>query len=174
MERLVDDMLLLAQLDEGLAHAPQPTSVASLLADAVSGLSNGLDRELDVGPAPPGTIPADRDRITQVIRNLVRNSVEHTASGGAINVAAALDGNGAVRISVSDDGPGIPVADRERIFVRFHRVEPARDRISGGTGLGLAIAKAIVEAHGGRIWADDAPSGGARITFELPGYRRHA
>jgi signal transduction histidine kinase len=173
MERLVDDMLLLAQLDEGLAHDPRPTPVVSLLTDAVSGLSNGLDRDLDLEPAPPGTVPADRDRITQVLRNLVRNSVEHTAPGGAINLAAAADGDGAVRISVSDDGPGIPVADRERIFVRFHRVEPARDRTSGGTGLGLAIAKAIVEAHGGRIWADDAPAGGARITFELPGYRRH-
>jgi signal transduction histidine kinase len=172
MERLTDDMLLLAQLDEGLAHDPRRTSVVSLLNDAVSGLSNGLDRELSVPPAPPGTVPADRDRITQVIRNLVRNSVEHTAPGGAISVTAAPGGDGAVRISVSDDGPGIPVADRERVFVRFHRVESARDRRSGGTGLGLAIAKAIVEAHGGRIWADSAPKGGARITFELPGYMR--
>ena len=172
MERLVDDMLLLAQLDEGLAHDPRPTAVESLLADAVSGLSGGLDRRLEVGPAPAGTVPADRDRITQVIRNLIRNSVEHTAPGGSIDVGAAPGDNGAVEVSVSDDGPGIPVADRERIFVRFHRVERARDRKSGGTGLGLAIARAIVEAHGGRIWADDAPGGGARITFELPGYRR--
>jgi two-component system OmpR family sensor kinase len=172
MERLVDDMLLLAQLDEGLAHDPRPTAVASLLADAVSGLEGGLDRELEVRPAPRGTVPADRDRITQVIRNLIRNSVEHTAPGGAINVAASPGDDGAVEISVSDDGPGIPPADRERIFVRFHRVERARDRRSGGTGLGLAIARAIVEAHGGHIWADDAPEGGARITFELPGYRR--
>jgi signal transduction histidine kinase len=172
MERLVDDMLLLAQLDEGLAHDPRPTVVKALLADAVSGLSGGLDRELEVLPAPEGTVPADRDRITQVIRNLIRNSVEHTAPGGAIDVAATPGDNGAIEISVSDDGPGIPVADRERVFVRFHRVARARDRQSGGTGLGLAIARAIVEAHGGRIWADDAPGGGARITFRLPEYRR--
>jgi signal transduction histidine kinase len=171
MERLVDDMLLLAQLDEGLAHDPRPTTVKALLADAVSGLESGLDRDVEVGRAPAGTVPADRDRITQVIRNLVRNSAEHTAPGGAIRIAAAPGDNGAVEISVSDDGPGIPVADRERIFVRFHRVERARDRRSGGTGLGLAIARAIVAAHGGHIWADDAPEGGARITFELPGYR---
>jgi signal transduction histidine kinase len=149
-----------------------PTAVQTLLADAVSGLEGGLDRELEVRPAPRGTVPADRDRISQVIRNLIRNSVEHTAPGGAINVAASASENGAVEISVSDDGPGIPVADRERIFVRFHRVERARDRQSGGTGLGLAIARAIVDAHGGRIWADEAPEGGARITFRLPGYRR--
>ena len=135
-------------------------------------LANGLDRDLEVRTAPPGTVPADRDRITQVIRNLIRNSVEHTAPGGVINVAAAPGDNGAIEISVSDDGPGIPVADRERVFVRFHRVERARDRQTGGTGLGLAIARAIVEAHGGRIWAEDAPEGGARITFRLPGYRR--
>ena len=172
MERLVDDMLLLAHLDEGLAHDPKPTAVETLLADAVSGLANGLERDLEVRTGPPGTVPADRDRITQVLRNLIRNSVEHTAPGGLINVAASPGDNGAVEISVSDDGPGIPVADRERVFIRFHRVERARDRQTGGTGLGLAIARAIVEAHGGRIWADDAPEGGARITFELPGYRR--
>ena len=134
-------------------------------------LADGLDRDLEVRTAPPGTVPADRDRITQVIRNLIRNSVEHTSPGGVINVAATAGENGAVEISVSDDGPGIPVADRERIFVRFHRVERARDRQTGGTGLGLAIARAIVEAHGGRIWAEDAPEGGARITFRLPGYQ---
>ena len=172
MERLVEDMLLLAQLDEGLAHDPKPTAVETLLADAVSGLANGLDRDLEVRTAPPGTVPADRDRITQVIRNLIRNSVEHTSPGGVINVAAAAGENGAVEISVSDDGPGIPVADRERIFVRFHRVERARDRQTGGTGLGLAIARAIVEAHGGSIWAEDAPEGGARIMFRLPDIRR--
>ncbi len=173
MERLVDDMLLLAQLDEGLAHEPRPTAVETLLADAVSGLANGLGRDLEVRAPPPGTVPADRDRVTQVIRNLIRNSVEHTAPGGVIDLAASPGDDGAVEISVSDDGPGIPAEDRERIFVRFHRVEPARDRQTGGTGLGLAIARAIVEAHGGRIWAEDAPEGGARITFRLPGYRRN-
>jgi two-component system sensor histidine kinase BaeS len=66
------------------------------------------------------------------------------------------------------------VAQRDRIFVRFYRLESSRDRRSGGTGLGLSIARAIVEAHGGRIWADESPSGGARITFELPRYRPRA
>ncbi len=173
MERLVDDMLLLAQLDEGLAHAPAPTEIGQLIADAVAGLSSGLDRGLELGPAPRGTVVADRDRIAQVIRNLVRNAAEHTSPGGSIHVAATPTANGSVRIGVSDDGPGIPLGERDRVFVRFHRVERARDRRSGGTGLGLAIARAIVEAHGGHIWADDSPAGGARITFELPGYRPH-
>jgi signal transduction histidine kinase len=171
MGRLVGDMLLLAQADEGLAHDPRPTDVGPLLADAVAGLAGGLQREIELRPPPPATVLADRDRIIQVIRNLVRNAVEHTEPGGSIRVSASPTENGSVRISVSDDGPGIPPAERDRIFVRFYRVEPSRDRRSGGTGLGLAIARAIVEAHGGRIWADQGPEGGARITFELPGYR---
>jgi two-component system, OmpR family, sensor kinase len=172
MERLVDDMLLLAQLDEGLAREPSPTGIETLLSEAVSGLVDGLDRDIQIAPAPPGEVTADRDRIVQVIRNLIRNAVDHTGPGGAIRIAAVSVADRSVRISVSDDGPGIPAAERERIFVRFHRVEPSRDRRTGGTGLGLAIARAIVEAHGGRIWADDAPEGGARITFELPEFRR--
>jgi two-component system, OmpR family, sensor kinase len=171
MRRLVDDMLLLAQMDEGLAHDPRPTPVDSLMADAVDGIAAGLDRQLDIAPAPGGTVVVDHDRIVQVIRNLLRNAVEHTERGGEIHVSCDAAANGALRVTVSDDGPGIPASERERIFVRFHRVESSRDRRTGGTGLGLAIARAIVQAHGGRIWADAAPAGGARITFELPGYR---
>ena len=172
MERLVDDMLLLAQLDEGLAHDPRPTVVEALLADAVSGLSGGLDRELEVLPAPRGNRPR-RSRPHHPGHPKPHPQLRRAHRPGRRHRRRRHPGdNGAVEISVSDDGPGIPVADRERIFVRFHRVERARDRQTGGTGLGLAIARAIVEAHGGRIWADDAPEGGARITFRLPGYRR--
>jgi two-component system OmpR family sensor kinase len=169
MERLVEDMLLLAQTDEGLAHDPRPVEVGQLLAEAVAGPWHGLDRELELSPAPSGTVVADADRITQVIRNLVRNAIDHTSPGGSIRVAATPMA-GSLRISVTDDGPGIPPSERDRIFARFYRADSARDRATGGTGLGLAIARAVVEAHGGHIWADQAPGGGARITFELPGY----
>jgi two-component system, OmpR family, sensor kinase len=170
MEALIDDMLLLAQADEGLVHAVRPAELRALLTEAVTGLARGLDRDLEVHAPPNGTVLADRERIIQVIRNLVRNAIEHTSAEGSILVDASPARGGSVRISVSDDGPGIPPAERDRIFVRFFRVESSRDRRSGGTGLGLAIARAIVEAHGGRIWADESPAGGARITFELPGY----
>jgi|GraSoiStandDraft_4_1057263.scaffolds.fasta_scaffold00433_3 two-component system, OmpR family, sensor kinase len=173
MQRLVDDMLLLAQSDEGLAHDPRPTELQSLLTEALDGITGGRDRRVELRDLPTGTVIADRERIIQVIRNLVANAVEHTSAGGLIELDASA-ARGSIRISVSDDGPGIPEEQRERIFVRFHRLESARDRTSGGTGLGLAIARAIVEAHGGRIWADESRSGGARITFELPGYRTHA
>ena len=73
---------------------------------------------------------------------------------------------------VDDDGPGIPASERERVFDRFHRADPARTRRAGGTGLGLAIVRAIVDAHGGRVWATESPLGGARVVIELPGYRR--
>ena len=170
MERMVEEMLLLAQMDEGLAGHTAPTDVPALVSDAAAGLSAGLDRELEISPPPPGTVIADRDQIIQVIRNLIRNAVEHTSPGGSIRVGSEAR-DGTLRIAVSDDGPGIPASERDRIFVRFHRVEPSRSRGSGGAGLGLAIARAIVEAHRGRIWADEAPGGGARIALELPGYR---
>jgi two-component system OmpR family sensor kinase len=169
MERLVEDMLVLAQTDEGLAHDPRPLDVSRLLRAALAGL-RVTDRKLGLGPLPEGTVIADGDRITQVIRNLVTNAIEHTASGGSIRVAAAA-AEGNLRISVEDDGPGIPQGHRERIFARFYRADSSRDRRSGGSGLGLAIARAIVEAHGGRIWVDDATGRGARVTFELPGFR---
>ena len=78
--------------------------------------------------------------------------------------------NGRLRFLVEDDGPGIPVDQRERVFDRFHRTDAARDRVSGGTGLGLAIVRAIAEAHGGRVAAGRSPEGGARIELELPGF----
>jgi signal transduction histidine kinase len=163
-------MLLLARADEGLLHARRPAELGTLLTEAVDGFASGVNRQLEVHAPPNGMVLADRERIIQVIRNLVRNAIEHTSAGGSIRVDASPARDGSVRISVSDDGPGISTAERDRIFVRFYRVDSSRDRRSGGTGLGLAIARAIVEAHGGRIWADESPAGGARITFELPEY----
>jgi signal transduction histidine kinase len=115
-------------------------------------------------------LEADPDRLTQVLRNLVRNAVAHTRPGGRVAVVGRA-GNGWLSIAVSDDGPGIPPEQLERVFERFHRVDEARAPERGGTGLGLAIARAIVEAHGGRIWADSKPGAGTTISLQLPGYR---
>jgi signal transduction histidine kinase len=76
-----------------------------------------------------------------------------------------------VTVSVEDDGPGVPPGERERVFERFHRTDSARSRDAGGSGLGLAIAREIVEAHGGRIWIEGSPLGGARVLFELPAFK---
>ena len=99
----------------------------------------------------------------------MRNAVAHTHPGDRVIVAAhARDGR--LEITVSDDGPGIPPDELEQIFERFHRVDGSRSRDSGGSGLGLAIARAITEAHGGRIRAESAPGQGATFRIELPGY----
>ena len=118
---------------------------------------------------PRGRLLADGDRLAQVLRNLIQNAIEHTRADGLVRVTASARA-GRVRVAVDDDGPGIPPGERARIFDRFHRTDFSRSRRGGGSGLGLAIARAIVEAHGGGIWAEAAPEGGARIVFELPGF----
>jgi signal transduction histidine kinase len=117
-----------------------------------------------------GAVDADPDRLTQVFRNLIRNAAGHTEVGDRITVAARPR-DGRIEFSVSDTGPGIRPDQLERIFDRFYRTDSGRARDEGGSGLGLAIARAIVEAHGGRIWAECAPGEGTTIRFELPGYR---
>jgi two-component system, OmpR family, sensor kinase len=169
MDRLVSDLLLLAQSDEGSAHRADVIDVPTFIRDTVDGIASGASRRIDVEPSPVGTLVADADRIAQVVRNLVRNAIEHTDSEGLVAVHASASG-GRLRVTVDDDGPGIPPSERERIFDRFHRADSSRARTSGGSGLGLAIARALVEAHGGRIWAADSPAGGARLVFEVPGF----
>jgi two-component system OmpR family sensor kinase len=88
-----------------------------------------------------------------------------------VALSARAEGEALVLV-VEDDGPGIPAAERERVFERFHRSDVARDRASGGSGLGLGITRAIVARHGGDIWIDESPMGGARVSISLPGLRR--
>jgi two-component system OmpR family sensor kinase len=104
-----------------------------------------------------------------VIRNLLENARRHVGPAGRVVVSAASDGR-SLTISVDDDGPGVPPQEREHVFDRFHRSEASRDRATGGSGLGLSIARSIVELHGGRIWLEDSPLGGARASFRLGGF----
>ena len=168
IQRLVEDLLTLARLDEGVVPRPADVPLEPFVKETAAAV-DGASR-IDVEPVVQGTLRADSDQIAQVIRNLLRNAVDHTPPGGRVRMGAEAR-DGTVRIYVDDEGDGIPVGERDRVFDRFHRVEAARDRRSGGSGLGLAIARSIVEAHGGRIWAEDSPLGGARIAFELPGFR---
>ena len=168
MERLVSDLLMLARLDEGAELHYQQLDPSLYLRELLDDPTVGAGVELD--EVPPGTLRADPDRIAQVVRNLLRNAREHAGPAGQVRVSARAVG-GRIAIEVSDDGAGIPAAQRDRIFDRFHRVGTSRARETGGAGLGLAIARAIVELHGGRIWAAGrSPTGGARITFEVPGF----
>ena len=127
------------------------------------------ERDFQLQPVD-GTLDADPDRLTQVLRNLVRNAVAQTMRGDRVSVVARAH-DGWLEISVSDTGPGIPPDELEQIFERFHRVDGSRSRDRGGSGLGLAIARAIIEAHGGSIDAESDPGHGAVFRIDLPGYR---
>ncbi len=164
IERLVADLLALARLDEGAPLRRAPLDLAPFLgglAEAEPGVA--------LGAVPAGTLEADPDRLTQVLRNLLANARRHAGASGRVELSAAARG-GRLTIRVDDDGPGIPPAERARVFDRFHRSEAARDRDSGGSGLGLSIARSIVELHGGRIRVGDSPLGGARLSVELGGF----
>ena len=167
MNRLIEDMLLLATSDRGSSIQKRRFDVRTFLTDLFRGLQGSADRRFELSVSATGALDGDADRIAQAIRNLTRNAIEHTAPGGLVRLTAETRGE-RLELAVEDDGPGIPEAERERIFDRFHRTDGSRSRSLGGSGLGLAIARAIVIAHGGRIWADQSPEGGARVALELP------
>jgi len=168
IERLVDDLLTLAGLEEGGgALERQPLSLRPYLGELAE--DGGPGAPVELGEIPAGALHADPERLRQVLRNLLANARRHAGAQGRVELSAAARGS-LLTIRVDDDGPGIPAAERERVFDRFHRVGGARDRASGGGGLGLAIARSIVELHGGGIRAEDSPLGGARIAVELPGF----
>jgi two-component system, OmpR family, sensor kinase len=170
MQRLIDDLLLLASADERQLLDRQRLDVAPFLSALFEGLSQLGDRRYERSAVPEGTIDADPDRLAQVLRNLARNAVQHTRPGGLVRLTATVN-HDRLTLAVEDDGPGIPQAERERVFDRFHRTDTSRARAHGGSGLGLAIAQAIVGENGGRIWAERSPAGGARVAFDLPGFR---
>ena len=112
-------------------------------------------------------VQADADMLTRVFSNLCANAIRHTPPGGSVTIDAVPHGD-TLLVSVSDTGEGIPPESVTRVFERFYRADSARQSVTGGSGLGLAIVRAIVEAHGGKVWAENNPNGGARILFTLP------
>jgi signal transduction histidine kinase len=164
MERLVDDLLVLAAADEG---APADTSAVDLdaivLEEAARARHSG-SAVLDTTRVSAGPVRGNPSELRRVVRNLVDNAVTHAESG----VELRLDSHdGHVVLDVIDDGPGVPVDEREQIFERFHRGDPARTRGAPGTGLGLAIARSLAERAGGRLeLLDSGP--GARFRLTLP------
>jgi len=169
ISRLVDDLLLLAKAEQTQFLRIEPIELSGYVQELWDGISLLAQRRFELGPVPQGTLRADPDRLAQALRNLIGNAIDHTAvECGLVRMLVQVIPVGRVRFVVEDDGPGIPATQRERVFDRFYRTDPARDRASGGTGLGLAIVSAITEAHGGAVAAGRSPEGGARIEIELP------
>jgi two-component system, OmpR family, sensor kinase len=165
---LVDDLLLLARLDQGRPLEKEPVDLARLAADAV-GDARAVEpgRPIVFEQPPPTVVLGDEARLRQVAANLLANVRRHTPPATPVRVEVRTDGPTAV-LEVADEGPGLPPDQAARIFERFYRADPSRTRAHGGTGLGLSIVAAIVEAHGGRARVDTAPGAGARFSVELP------
>jgi two-component system OmpR family sensor kinase len=166
---MVDDLLLLARLDEVRDTAREPVDLAELARDAVADArATAPDRDIALAIDGDDTVvPGDQDRLRQVVGNLVQNALVHTPGGTDVELAVARVGD-RVRLEVSDRGPGLPAPDGVVMFERFWRAEPARARGAGGAGLGLAIVQGIVSAHGGEVRAETRPDGGATFTVALP------
>ena len=167
MNRLVEDLLLLAHAADPDLVRREPVDLPDFLAGIITGLQATTDRRLVLGPAPALVIEADPDRLAQALHNLLRNAIVHTEPGGLVRLSAYRHG-ARVRLIIDDDGPGIPEEQRGRIFDRFARLDAARGRDGGGAGLGLSIVRAIALAHGGDVAVESSPEGGARFVLELP------
>jgi len=170
--RLVDQLLDLSQLESGDVPLERGrVELAPLVAEVLSEIEVARpDRGVRLADAVPEDIPpvfADRERVHQVLFNLLDNAVRFTPAGGRVTVSASRH-DGSVDVAVADTGPGISAEDLSRVFERFYRVDRSRSRDDGGTGIGLAIARSVVEAHGGRIWVESEPGRGSTFTFELP------
>jgi two-component system phosphate regulon sensor histidine kinase PhoR len=167
---LVSDLLTLSELEaKGAALALSPLALPEVVAHCRNMLDSqvaarGVDIEVDA--VPPLTVLADRQRLEQVLVNLLDNAVKYAPVGGKITVSAEAEGD-FVRVSVRDNGAGIPHHEQTRIFERFYRVDAGRSREQGGTGLGLAIVRHIVQLHGGTVGVNSIPGQGAEFYFTL-------
>jgi two-component system OmpR family sensor kinase len=167
MSLLVDDLLLLARLDEGRPLEQNPVDLAQVVREAVDAahvVEPERPIELSVEPV---TVIGDEARLRQVLDNLFANARSHTPAGTPVSVALERV-DGTARLSVADHGPGLGEDEAARVFERFYRADESRARASGGVGLGLSIVAAVTEAHGGAALAEPTPGGGATFVITLP------
>ncbi len=165
---LVDDLLLLARLDQGRPLQRDSVDLEALVSDACADARVADPaRTITTRIAAPLVITGDDMRLRQVLGNLVRNALVHTPNGTPIEVVLHAEGASAV-VEVVDHGSGVPVEQRQRIFERFHRSSPEMSGDRGGSGLGLSIVDAVVAAHGGRVAVHETQGGGATFRVELP------
>ncbi len=166
LNRLVGNLLHLARVRAGgLEPVKRSESVNEVIEGVLARLQPILDgREVRLMGRDVPDVPMDVDQIDQVMTNLLENAIRFSSRGAAITVSTGR-WRDTVQVRVADQGVGVPVEDRERVFEPFVRGDTTRE---GGTGLGLSIARALIQAHGGRIWIEGAPGGGTAVTFQLP------
>jgi two-component system OmpR family sensor kinase len=172
---LVDDLLLLARLDQQRPLEREIVDLVTVAADSVHAAQavapqRPITLEVLEGPTPP-EIVGDESRLRQVVGNLVTNAITHTPPGTPISVRVGSRVEGGVLLGlleVADQGPGLDAEASARVFERFYRADPSRTRALGGTGLGLSIVAALVAAHGGRVELETAPGEGATFRVLLP------
>lgn len=168
MGRLVDDLLLLARMDQQRGLEMAPVDIGDVVTEAVTDFEVvDPTRPVTIEQTGDPTVIGDRNRLRQVIDNLLTNVRTHTPAETPVHVVVAPE-PGFVDISVEDEGPGIAKEDQERVFERFWRADPGRVRSRGGTGLGLAIVASLVQAHGGSVAVDSEVGRGTKFTVRLP------
>jgi signal transduction histidine kinase len=180
MGLLVEDLLLLARLDQQRPLGREPVDLLALAAEAVNDAravapDRPIELVLGIGDGDPAgaalVVLGDDQRLRQVLANLVNNALTHTPAGSPVEVrvgTAPLDGAPGAAVEVVDHGPGLTAEQAERVFERFYRADKARSRAAGGTGLGLSIVAALVAVHGGTVQVDSVPGRGARFRVVLP------
>lgn len=172
MTRLVKDLLTLTKLDyDRMEASDTPVDLRDIAERVAASMDiearkQGVEIHRDL-PADMPLVSGERDRLQQVVMNIVSNAVKYNQRGGRVDITGGCEG-GTVRLTVADTGLGIPEADLPRIFERFYRVDKARSREKGGTGLGLAIAREIIEFHGGGIAVESREGLGTTVTITLP------
>jgi signal transduction histidine kinase len=168
---LVDDLFELARIDAGLLTLElRATPISGVVTSCLRGLEAEAQAKhvrLEAKLDEPATALCAPEKVERVLFNLLTNALRHTPSDGAVAVVVVPDSD-VVRVAVEDTGEGLPDDSLQRLFDRFWRGDAARSGADAGAGLGLAIAQGLVEAHGGRIWAENRAEGGARIAFTLP------
>jgi PAS domain S-box-containing protein len=173
LSRLINDLLDLSKIEAGRIDVRPTTLLMNALAEEIAEHLKPLGAEKRIrievaAPDPRVTVWADRDKITQVLTNLIGNAVKFTPHDGKITVAILRNGNEWVQISVADTGPGIVPEEADKIFTKFYQITDMDKQRPKGSGLGLAISKALVEMHGGKIWVESELGRGSTFSFTLP------
>jgi two-component system OmpR family sensor kinase len=170
MSLLVDDLLLLARLDEGRPLEREPLDLAEVVAESVE-TARAVEPDRPIELRTDSTeVVGDRERLRQIVDNLLANVRSHTPTGTPVRVWVGSEDGQAV-VGVADSGPGLGADEATHVFERFYRTDESRTRASGGVGLGLSIVAAVAEAHGGSASAESAPGEGATFVVRLPAAR---